>query len=1003
MSRRNRLASGGRIDRRAPVRFTFNGRACEGYRGDTLASALLANGVSSVARSIEYRRPRGIMGSGADEPNAFVQVGEGPSTVPNRLATQVELYDGLTARSVNVGPGVDFDARAATGLLSRFMPPGFYYKTFMWPKGFWRVYEHVIRRAAGLGVSPSEPDPDRYDKTNAHCDVLVVGAGPTGLSAALEAGRSGARVMLVDEQPEPGGDLLNGRELIDGAPASEWVASTVEELRSIEEVTLLARSTAVGYYDHNFVAVLERVTDHRPASDPGLPRERLWRVRARQVVIATGAIERPLVFANNDRPGVMLASAVSTYVARYAVAPGSRALVFTNNDGAYRAALDLADAGVAVEAVVDARANPDGDLLAAVRARGMPVIVGHAVVEARGRRRVNSVRVRAVDGSGEGVTGPATQIRCDLVAVSGGWSPTVHLHCQSGGTVRYDRNAACFVPAESVQAERCTGSCSGSFSLVECLAEGSAAGAAAARAAGFEAGLPLSPPPAVEVPAASPILPMWSVPSEEALERSSKSFVDFQTDTTVADIAIAAREGFESIEHVKRYTTLGTGADQGKLGNVNGIGVLARALGRDIAEVGTTTFRPVYTPTTFGAIAGRDFGGLMDPVRKTAVHEWHEEAGAEFENVGQWRRPWYYPRPGESMRDAVNRECLAARNGVAVLDASTLGKIDIRGADAAAFLDRVYTNGWRRLAVGRCRYGLMLGEDGMLMDDGVTARLGEHRYLMHTTTGGAAAVMSWLERWLQTEWPDLDVYLTSVTDQWTTVSVAGPQSRRVVSKLCADVDLSNDTFPFMSYREGTVAGVPARLLRISFSGELTYEINVSANHGRHVWEAVMAAGEEHGITPYGTETMHVLRAEKGFIIVGQDTDGSVNPVDLGMGSLVARHKDCIGKRSLSRSEMLRDDRKQLVGLLTEDRQAVLPEGGQIVAGPGAALPAPMIGHVTSGYYSACLGRSIALALVKGGRSRTGETVYVPAKQGPPVAAVVSSPIFYDPEGSRQNV
>jgi sarcosine oxidase subunit alpha len=485
--------------------------------------------------------------------------------------------------------------------------------------------------------------------------------------------------------------------------------------------------------------------------------------------------------------------------------------------------------------------------------------------------------------------------------------------------------------------------------------------------------------------------------------RASKSFVDFQTDTTVADIAIAAREGFESIEHVKRYTTLGTGADQGKLGNINGMGVLAGILGKEIAEIGTTTFRPVYTPVTFGAIAGRDVGDLLDPVRKTAIHQWHEEAGAEFENVGQWRRPWYYPRPSESMHDAVNRECMAARNGVAVVDASTLGKIDIQGRDAAEFLDRIYTNGWKRLAIGRCRYGLMLGEDGMLLDDGVTARLGDHHYMMHTTTSGAATVMSWLERWLQTEWPELDVNLTSVTDHWATVSVVGPKSRQVISKLCYDIDLSNDAFPFMSHRQGTVAGVAARVFRISFSGELTFEINVSANYGRHVWKAVMAAGEEHGITPYGTETMHVLRAEKGFIIVGQDTDGSVNPMDLGMESLVSRHKDCLGKRSLSRSDMLRDDRKQLVGLLTEDPEMVLPEGGQVVVDLRAPIPTPMIGHVTSSYYSACLGRSIALALVKGGRSRMGETIYVPPARGRPVPAVISSPIFYDPKGERQNV
>jgi sarcosine oxidase subunit alpha len=998
-----RLDTGGRIDRRTPVRFYFNGRRYEGYRGDTVASALLANGVSVVGRGIEYRRPRGIVGSGADESNAVVQVGEGAQTLPNQLATQVDLYDGLTARSVNAWPSVDFDVRAATGLFSRLMPPGFYYKAFMWPRGFWRRYEHLIRNAAGLGVSPPEPDPDYYDRVDARCDVLVVGGGPVGLSAALEAGRTGARVMLVDEQPELGGSLLDGRESIDGAPAMEWVASTLKELDSMDEVRLLTRSTAIGYYDHNFVAALERVMDHRPADAGLLPRQRLWRIRARQVVIATGAIERPLVFNNNDRPGIMLASAVSSYVNRYAVAPGSQAVVFANNDSAYQTALDLADADVAVEAVVDGRPDPTGDLPAKVRARGIEVVGGHAVVDASGRRRVSRVRVQAIDGTGVGVHGRTRNIGCDLVAISGGWSPAVHLHCQSGGKARYDEARACFVPGESAQAERCAGSCNGSFGLADCLSEGASAGTAAARDAGFGDGNPVTSPPKVDSTSSSPVRPMWVVPSGKPMGRASKSFVDFQTDTTVADIAIAAREGFESIEHVKRYTTLGTGADQGKLGNINGMGVLAGILGKEIAEIGTTTFRPVYTPVTFGAIAGRDVGDLLDPVRKTAIHQWHEEAGAEFENVGQWRRPWYYPRPSESMHDAVNRECMAARNGVAVVDASTLGKIDIQGRDAAEFLDRIYTNGWKRLAIGRCRYGLMLGEDGMLLDDGVTARLGDHHYMMHTTTSGAATVMSWLERWLQTEWPELDVNLTSVTDHWATVSVVGPKSRQVISKLCYDIDLSNDAFPFMSHRQGTVAGVAARVFRISFSGELTFEINVSANYGRHVWEAVMAAGEEHGITPYGTETMHVLRAEKGFIIVGQDTDGSVNPMDLGMESLVSRHKDCLGKRSLSRSDMLRDDRKQLAGLLTEDPEMVLPEGGQVVVDLRAPIPTPMIGHVTSSYYSACLGRSIALALVKGGRSRMGETIYVPPARGRPVPAVISSPIFYDPKGERQNV
>ena len=1003
MSQPNRLATGGRIDRQAPVRFTFNGKRFQGFRGDTLASALLANGISVVGRSLKYHRPRGIVGAGSEEPNAVLQIGTGPVTLPNQVATQVELYDGLEAATVTSWPSVNFDLRAVMGLFSRLMPPGFYYKTFMWPKGYWRKYERLIRNAAGLGVTPDGPDPDRYDKLNTHCDVLVVGGGPAGLAAAREAGRRGARVILADEQPEFGGSLLASRQVIDGVSASEWVSAAVDELASMEEVRLLPRSTAVGYYDHNFVTILERVSDHLPANDGTRPRQRLWRVRAKQVVLATGAIERPLVFANNDRPGVMLASAVTTYRNRYAVAPGSKAVVFTNNDSAYQTALDLADAGIPVAAVVDVRPEPGGPLAAQVGRSGIEVLGRHAVVDVKGRMRVKGVDVMRLDDAGHAIEGRRRRIACDLVAVSGGWNPTVHLHTQSGGSLRFDEHSTCFVPSEPAQAERLAGSSNGSFTLAECLAEGSAAGAQAAKDAGFGNGNVSSPASAIDDPAEEPPQAVWIVPSAKPVGRGPKQFVDLQTDTTAADIAIATREGYQSIEHIKRYTTLGMGTDQGKLGNVAGIGVLAETLGEDIASTGTTTFRPPYTPVAYGAIAGRVGGDLFDPVRKTPIHGWHEQAGALFENVGQWKRPWYYPRPGDSIQDAVDRESLAARRGVAITDASTLGKIDIQGPDAAEFLNRVYTNAWLKLPIGRCRYGLMLGEDGMLMDDGVTAHLGENHYLMHTTTGNAAVVMAWLERWLQTEWPELKVYLTSVTDHWATVSLVGAPSRDVVSAICHDIDFSDDAFPFMSVQLGTIAGVPAGVFRISFSGELTYEINVQANYGRAVWDACIEAGEKYNIAPYGTEVMHVLRAEKGFIIVSQDTDGSVTPIDAGMSWLVNKRKDFIGRRSLSRSDMLREDRKQLVGLLTDSPTEVLPDGGPVVDDPAAGIPTPMLGHVTSSYYSAALGRSIAMAMVKGGRSRMGDRVYVSDADGRGIGAVITSPVFYDPEGERQNV
>ena len=995
MSQKYRLAEGGRIDREQSLEFSFNGKTYTGHKGDTLASALLANGIHMVGRSWKYHRPRGIVSAGAEEPNAIFQLEKGEYTIPNARGTQVELYKDLSANSVNCWPSLDFDLLSINSTFARMMPAGFYYKTFMWPKAMWMKYEHYIRKASGLGESPRENDPDRYEHGHAHCDLLVVGGGVAGLTAALAAGRAGARVILVDEQAEFGGLTLNSHARIDGRPATQWIERAVTELKGMKEVKLLNRSTAYGYHDYNFLTVNQRLTDHLPIAERLTGREKIWQIRAHQVVLATGAAERPLVFPNNDRPGILLASAVSTYINRYAVKPGQRVVIFTNNDSAYQTALDCKAAGIENVALIDARTQSASELANTVRSAGIEVNNGSVVVDTTGSKHIRGVHVVS------SVSGSEWDLSCDLLAVSGGWSPLVHLSSQSGAKAIWNDEQAMFLPGTPTQAQVSVGAANGTLDLKSALQQATIAGNNAAKACGFEADMAV---PAADAVNSEAILPLWRVPSSHPRGRGPKAFIDMQNDVGVADIELAAREGFHSVEHVKRYTAMGFGTDQGKLGNINGMAILAETLGQSIAETGTTTYRPNYTPVTFGAIAGQNLGDrLFDPVRKTAMHAWHEENGAEFENVGQWKRPWYYPQQGESLHDAVNRECLAVRNSVGILDASTLGKIEVTGRDAAEFLEMIYTNNWKKLEVGQGRYGFMLGEDGMVMDDGVTLRLAEDRFFMHTTTGGAAGVLAWMERWLQTEWPNMEVYLTSVTDHWATAAVVGPNSRKVVSAVCQGIDFSAARFPFMATREGSIGDLECRVNRISFSGELAYEVNVPANYGRYMWEQLMQAGAGFNITPYGTETMHVLRAEKGYVIVGQDTDGSVTVEDLGLGWALSKTKsDFIGKRSLSRPDTLRKDRKQLVGLVTEDAMTVIPEGAQLVDDPRAPMPVPMVGHVSSSYYSACCGHSIAMALVKGGHHRMGETVYAPLANGRVIEATITSPVFYDKEGVKSN-
>lgn len=930
-----RTERGGRIDRDTTITFTFDGRKMTGHHGDTLASALLANGIHRIATSIKLGRPRGITAAWAEDTGGLVQI-DHPFPEPMLLATTVELFDGLVAHGI-----------------------------------------------PGQGRLADTADPARYDSTHVHTDVLIVGAGPAGLAAALTAARSGARVVLVDEQSEAGGALLSTTDVIGIRPAADWIADTVAELASHPDVLHLQRTTAFGHYDDGFVLALERRTDHLGAAAPAtVSRQRVWRIRAGHIVIATGAHERPVVFTDNDRPGVMLATAARTFLHRYGVVVGERIVVFTTNDSAYQAAFDLHDAGARVHAIVDARADVPADLLDQCAARELTVRAGAVVSGTRGDARVTHALV------------DDAELPCDALLVSGGWNPAVHLFSQVRGQLRYDEVLGAFLPADPLERVSVVGSAAGVFDLPSCLRTGrEGVGGTSEPLAGEDD----------PVRTAAPGLVLWYVPDPD---RADRQFVDVQRDATVADLVRAVGAGMRSMEHIKRYTTIGTAHDQGKTSGVVASGVTSDLLGTPMEELGVTTFRPPYTPVAFAALAGRDRGRLFEPERVTAVHDWHVARGAVFEDVGQWKRPRYYPVAGEDMEAAVLRECAAVRSGVGILDGSTLGKIDVQGADAGAFLDLLYTNLMSSLKVGMIRYGVMCGVDGMVIDDGTVMRLADDRFQVFTTTGGAAKILDWMEEWLQTEWPHLRVRLTSVTEQWHTFPVAGPKSRNVIGAVFGDVDVSNEAFPFMAWRDTTLDGVHVRIGRVSFSGELAYEVNVDGWHATAVWERLIAAGEPFGITPYGTETMHVLRAEKGYPIIGQDTDGTVTPQDLGMNWVVSKKKpDFIGKRSFTRSENLNPLRKQFVGLLPTDGATVLPEGAQIIefvsAGELPPPPVPMLGHVTSSYRSAELGRPFALALVKGGRARIGDTVHVPVNGGL-IPVEVTGSVLVDPEGARRD-
>jgi len=992
-----RNATGGRIERTKPLRFTFDGVEYEGFEGDTLASALLANGVRLVGRSFKYHRRRGIFSAGVEEPNALVQLRAGDRTEPDLRATEVELFDGLIAESQNRWPSLKHDIGIINDWFAALIPAGFYYKTFMAPARLWHSYEHWIRKAAGLGRAPDGPDPDRYDHRYAHCDVLIAGGGAAGLMAALAAGRAGARVIVADNGSDWGGSLLGRRVDVDGKPAADWIADVVTELDNLPEVTLLNRSTVTAYYDHNMLLIAERVADHVSEPSPHQVRQRLWQVRAKEVVLATGAIERPLTFDDNDRPGVMLASAAQTYANRYGVRAGGKAVVFTNNDHAYEVALDLKAAGVEIMAVVDARADVNGEQHDKLKAASIGLLAGQVVVGVEGKKAVRAAKVMAYDSESDSVSGDVKAIDCDLLAVSGGWTPSVHLLSQAKGKIRYDDGLTAFRPDASFQRERSAGACNGSMGLDAALQEGAEAGAEAARAAGFDQAA-AGAVPAVDVEPLLAPMPLWRVPSEPG--GHGKAFVDLQNDVTADGVALAHREGYRSVEHLKRYTTLGMGTDQGRTSNVIGLALMAGHLGEAIPAVGTTTFRPPFTPVTLGTIAGEETGEHFAPTRRSAMHDWHEARGAPFVPAGLWLRPQGYPGEGETIFDAMYREAKAVRERVGMVDVSTLGKIDIKGRDAAEFLNRVYINGFAKLPVGKVRYGVMLREDGLVYDDGTTTHIADNHYMMTTTTAKAVEVMRHLEYHAQVVWPELDVHLISVTEEWAAMALAGPHSRRVLEKLTGDIDVSNEACPFMAFREGTIGGAPGRLFRISFSGELAYEINVPAEYGLDVWERVLEAGEEFGIVPYGTEAMNILRMEKGHI-VGGELNGRASPGDLGFGGMLSKTKDFIGRRGLDRPALRADGRKQLVGLIPVDGKTKVPRGAQLVLDPAAPPPVVLQGEVTSNAYSPNLGHPIALGLLRDGRERHGETLHAHSPvTGETVQVFVTDPCFIDPKGER---
>ena len=995
MSQQFRIKDKGYINRNKLINFQFNGKNFTGYEGDTLASALLANGIHLVGRSFKYHRPRGFFAAGVDEPNAKLQVQLNGHSEPNVNATEIELVEGLSATSQNCWPSVEFDIGAINNLLNKFFPAGFYYKTFMWPKSFWyKVYEPFIRKAAGLGIASVQKDKERYEHKFEYCDLLVTGSGPAGLASAYAAAKSGAKVILAEDKHRFGGSLLMDDVSIDNLSGKDWSDKIISELKEMPNVTVKNRSQVFGYYDHNMMVMFERVGDHLEKKSEFTPRQRLWYIRCKEVILSTGSIERPIVFGNNDTPGVMLSSGAKEYMKVYGVLVGKKPIIFTNNDSAYETAIEFKNNGVE-PLILDTRKEQNSELVNEAKNKGIEIKFSHAVIKANGYKKVKSAIIGELTEDKSGYKNTQT-VDCDCICVSGFWTPSVHLASQSGNKLKFNKEIDAFVPDISKQNEVTVGAANGDFTLQNTLNEGFKAGSKVSKKINNK-----------EINVQVPNVTeknhkvhdkFWCSPLPKNIK--AKRFVDFQNDVAVTDIEIALREGYRSIEHVKRYTTLGMATDQGRTSNLNGLQLVSNIENKIVPEVGHTTFRPPFTPVTIGTIVGREVGKHFMPTRLTPMHDWHIKNNAVFVDAGAWKRPRYYKKGNETMLEAANREAKNVRDKVGICDVTTLGKIDVKGPDAAEFLNRVYTNAWMKLPIGKARYGVMLREDGMVMDDGTTTRISENHYHMTTTTAQAANVLSHLEYYLQIVWPELNVNVVSTTEQWAGAALAGPKSRDVLSKLFPNSDVSNEALPFMGYIEGDLFGVPARIFRISFSGELAYEINVQSDHGMFMWEKMMEIGKDYGIQPYGTEALSTLRIEMGHV-AGPELDGRTIPYDVSLDGMVSKKKDFIGKRSLSKIAFNQSDRQKIVGLIPTDRKTSIPEGSHLVVDQNAKLPNPKLGHVSSSCWSVENNNPFSLAILKDGKNMIGKKLFAvsPLKNKSIEVEVISSH-YVDHEGKR---